>query len=150
MRQTSSRIFEGHCPGQTESFGADIGRHADAANCRAAGNVVDHDHGSQAKLRTPNMHQLQRSDFIGEVDRVGHSSSRLHCGVRPRAASQEEKPRRGDCRGFFERRLLGDGLPAAASDYDDSRCGEELIQVNQPPAAHVRRKSTLPDVMLHH
>ena len=62
MGQIGRGVLHGHGAGQTKRFlGADVGRHADAADGRAAGNVVDGDHRFEIMLGVVDMDDLDRT-----------------------------------------------------------------------------------------
>ena len=60
-------VFIGHRARQAHAFfGADVGCHAHAADRRALGDVVDHEHGLEVHRRLVDMNDFQRAEFIGE------------------------------------------------------------------------------------
>ena len=70
VRQSGNGILEGHRPRQPEGFlGADIGRHAHAADRRPAGDVVDRDDRLETDGGPVNVDELQAAQLIGQAKR---------------------------------------------------------------------------------
>ncbi|MBS1138515.1 MAG: hypothetical protein H6R11_2469 [Proteobacteria bacterium] len=71
--QAGRRVLQRHGAGEAEAFdGADIGRHAQAADGGAAGDVVHHQHGLQAEGRLMDMDDLGGTELVGVTEYVFH------------------------------------------------------------------------------
>ncbi len=63
--QAGRRVFHGHGPRQAETFaGADVRRHAQAADGRPHGHIVHHQDGPQGDGRLMDMDDFCRTQFI--------------------------------------------------------------------------------------
>ena len=73
MRQVGSGVFHRHGARQAKRFlGAHVGRHADAADGRTTGDVIDGDDGLESGFRIVDVDDFYRSQIVGEVEDVFH------------------------------------------------------------------------------
>ncbi len=76
MAQAGRGVLHGHGPGQAEAFlERDVRRHAQPADRRAGGDVVDHQDAAQADLRLGDMNHQRRSKIVGKGKHVGHGTA---------------------------------------------------------------------------
>ncbi len=83
MAEAGGGVLEGHRAGEAERLlGADVGRHADAADGRAAGDVVHRHHGPETDARAMDMQDLVRPQLVGEAKYVIHRTLLVlaYCG----------------------------------------------------------------------
>ena len=74
--QIGRGVFHRHGARQSKRFlGAYVRRHADAADGRTAGDVVDGDHRFEAMLGIVDVDDFYRTQFVGKFEDVFHNTS---------------------------------------------------------------------------